>query len=92
MVALTPPSDVDAVARVVCACLLGTVSAEQIAAIEVPTLVVCGADDRDNGSPDALAARLPHSQLVMIPGDHIGAAGAAELSEAIVAFLTESAV
>lgn len=67
-------------------------TAEQIAAIEVPTLVVCGADDRDNGSPDDLAARLPNSQLVMIPGDHIGAAGAAELSEAVVAFLTSPEV
>ena len=41
-VALTPPSDVDAVARVVCACLLGTVSAEQAAAFTEDTI----AEDR----------------------------------------------
>lgn len=65
-------------------------TAEQIAAIGVPTLVVCGADDRDNGSPDALADLLPNSQLVMIPGDHIGAAGAAELGDALADFLTRT--
>lgn len=61
----------------------------ELAAITVPTLVVCGAQDRDNGSPDALAELLPAGRVEIIPGDHIGAVAQAELSEAIVAFLTE---
>ncbi|MDX5332011.1 MAG: alpha/beta hydrolase [Caulobacteraceae bacterium] len=60
----------------------------ELEAITTPTLVVCGADDRDNGSPDALAEILPHGRLEIIPGDHIGAVAQAELSEAIAAFLT----
>ncbi len=60
----------------------------ELEAITTPTLVVCGADDQDNGSPDALAEILPHGRLEIIPGDHIGAVAQAELSEAIAAFLT----
>jgi pimeloyl-ACP methyl ester carboxylesterase len=63
-------------------------SRAELAAIAVPTLVVCGADDQDNGSAEALADILPAGRVEIIPGDHIGAVAQAELSQAIADFLT----
>ena len=61
---------------------------DQIAAIQVPTLVVCGDSDRDNGSPHELVDLLPQGELVIVPGDHRAAAATPELGEAVVGFLT----
>ena len=61
---------------------------DQIRAIKVPTLVVCGEADRDNGSPHELVDLLPHGELVIVPGDHRAAAATPELGEAVVGFLT----
>lgn len=47
--------------------------ADALAAIAVPTLVVCGKDDRDNGSADELAAVLPGATHAEIPGNHMSA-------------------
>ncbi|GAA0277139.1 alpha/beta fold hydrolase [Alteraurantiacibacter aestuarii] len=60
-----------------------------LASITMPTLVVCGEDDRDNGSPDALAAALPDAVLVKIPGDHMGSVTKPELGRAIVRSLSD---
>jgi len=60
---------------------------DELAAISMPTLVVCGADDRDNGSAPALAAALPQAMLVEIPGTHITAVSRPGLGTAIAAFL-----
>ena len=43
----------------------------QLATIAMSTLVVCGDQDRDNGSPDELVAALPHAELAVIPGTHM---------------------
>lgn len=45
---------------------------EALAAITMPTMVVCGDEDRDNGSPDRLAAALPDAIRAVIPGTHMG--------------------
>src|SRR3546814_8422655 len=37
---------------------------EEIRRVAVPSLVVCGEDDEDNGSAEALAALLPNVQYV----------------------------
>lgn len=63
-------------------------SAEALAAIETPILVVSGADDNDNGSAEALAALLPNARAARTPGNHLSAVGAPELARAIVDFLT----
>ncbi len=55
--------------------------------IEVPTLVVSGQDDADNGSPEDLAALLPHGTALRIPGNHLSAVGA-PLGRAIVDYLS----
>lgn len=63
-------------------------SAESIAAISTPTLVLSGEDDTDNGSVDELAARLAHATLVRTPGGHMSAVTKPELGQAIADFLT----
>ncbi len=53
----------------------------------LPTLVVCGAEDQDNGSAPELAGRLPNARYVEIPGTHMSSVARPELGEAIAAFL-----
>ncbi|MEY4159736.1 MAG: hypothetical protein RLZZ136_357 [Pseudomonadota bacterium] len=58
------------------------------APVTMPTLVVCGTDDRDNGSPQALVAALPDADLAEIPGTHMSCVSRRELGESIANFLT----
>jgi len=57
--------------------------------VTIPTLVLCGDLDRDNGSPEALAQALPNAQLQFIPGSHMGSVTGPELGNAIAKFLVE---
>jgi len=59
----------------------------ELAALTMPTLVVNGDKDRDNGSPDLLAAALPNATLVTVPGTHMSCVTKPELGEAIRDFL-----
>jgi pimeloyl-ACP methyl ester carboxylesterase len=71
--------------------LLGTVddlSAGELADVTMPTLVLCGAKDRDNGSPQKLVDALPNAQLREVPGTHMSSVTEPALSKAIVRFLT----
>lgn len=52
-----------------------------------PTLVVCGADDADNGSAPDLAAALPDATYVEVPGTHMSSVTKPELGHAIAEFL-----
>jgi pimeloyl-ACP methyl ester carboxylesterase len=63
-------------------------AAGQLAQVTVPTLVVCGDKDRDNGSPQALADALPDARVVEVPGTHMSSVTEPELGKAIVTFLT----
>ena len=54
----------------------------------MPTLVVCGSDDQDNGSAAELAAMLPKAEFAEIPGTHMSSVTRPELGEAIARFLT----
>lgn len=60
----------------------------ELAEVTMPTLVVCGDQDRDNGSPHALADALPDGTFVEIPGTHMSSVTRPELGEAIARFLT----
>lgn len=62
--------------------------ASELAGVEVPTLVVCGDKDRDNGSPTALVEALPDAQFSEIPGTHMSSVTEPALSEAMIRFLT----
>lgn len=55
--------------------------------ITMPTLVLCGEDDRDNGSPHALAEALPDARLQLVPGSHMASVTKPDLGQAIVEFL-----
>lgn len=61
---------------------------EALARITMPTLVVCGADDRDNGSAPALAEALPAGRYQEVPGTHMSSVTQRQLGEAITAFLS----
>ena len=57
--------------------------------LTMPTLVLCGAEDRDNGSPEALAGALPDGRLEWMPGTHMGSVTGPALGEAIARFLSQ---
>jgi len=70
--------------------LLGTFSdmePAEVKTIETETLVLCGSEDRDNGSPEELAALLPNGRHVAIPGTHMSSVTKAEMSQEMVRFL-----
>jgi pimeloyl-ACP methyl ester carboxylesterase len=62
--------------------------ANAIAEIGIPTLVLSGDEDDDNGSAADLAAALPDATLLLTPGGHMSAVTKPELGQAIAAFLT----
>ncbi|MES2699153.1 MAG: alpha/beta fold hydrolase [Pseudomonadota bacterium] len=64
-----------------------TIAREALARLTMPTLVLCGEEDDDNGSPQALAEALPNAQLQLIPGTHMGSVTKPEMGEALVDFL-----
>ena len=53
----------------------------------MPTLVVCGDKDDDNGSAIELANALPNAVYAEIPGTHMNSVTQPELGEAIANFL-----
>ena len=57
-------------------------------AFTMPTLVVCGSEDDDNGSAEELAAALPNGRYAPIPGTHMTCVTRPELAAAIASFLT----
>lgn len=59
-----------------------------LAAFAMPTLVVCGSEDEDNGSAAELAAALPNAKFVEVPGTHMSSVTKKELGEEIARFLT----
>ena len=56
-------------------------------AFTMPTLVVCGREDEDNGSAEALAAAMPNATFAEVPGTHMSSVTRPELGEAIARFL-----
>ena len=61
---------------------------EELAGVTMPTLVVCGEKDRDNGSPQKLVDALPNATLAETPGTHMSSVTEPALGEALVRFLT----
>lgn len=54
----------------------------------MPTLVVCGREDDDNGSAEELANILPNAVFEEIPGTHMSSVTKPDLGEAIARFLS----
>jgi pimeloyl-ACP methyl ester carboxylesterase len=60
-----------------------------LARLNMESLVLCGADDQDNGSAPALADRLPNATYAEVPGTHTTSVTQGALGEAMVRFLTK---
>ena len=56
----------------------------------MPTLVVCGDEDRDNGSAVELAALLPDATYVEVPGTHMSSVTKPDLGHAISDWLRQA--
>jgi len=56
-------------------------------AFTMPTLVVCGSEDDDNGSAEELANVLPNALFEEVPGTHMSSVTKPEFGEAIASFL-----
>lgn len=56
-------------------------------AFTMPTLVVCGSEDDDNGSAEELANILPDARFEEVPGTHMSSVTKPEFGEAIARFL-----
>ena len=59
-----------------------------VEAFTMPTLVVCGDQDDDNGSAIELANVLPNAEYAEVPGTHMSSITQATFGEAIARFLT----
>lgn len=62
-------------------------AAAALDAVTMPTLVVCGSEDDDNGSAEALAQQLPDAIYRAVPGTHMSSVTKPEFGAAIVDFL-----
>ncbi len=58
-----------------------------LANIACPTLVVCGDEDRDNGSAQELAEMLPDAEYVEVPGTHMSSVTKPDLGRAMAEWL-----
>ncbi len=70
--------------------LLGTnadTDPAELAALTMPTLVLCGAEDTDNGNPDRLVDALPHARRAVIPGGHMSCVTEPAMGLALADFL-----
>jgi pimeloyl-ACP methyl ester carboxylesterase len=64
-------------------------SPDEIAAIQMPALVLSGEDDHDNGSSAELADLLPQGELVEIAGNHMTSVLQPTMGSAILEFLQQ---
>jgi pimeloyl-ACP methyl ester carboxylesterase len=60
---------------------------EELRGMAMPTLILSGAEDQDNGPAEALADMLPHGRYVEVPGNHMSAVTKPEFGRAILEFL-----
>lgn len=67
---------------------VGDTEPGELVKITMPTLVLCGAQDRDNGSPQALLEALPNATLAEVPGTHMSSVTEPALGEELVRFLS----
>jgi pimeloyl-ACP methyl ester carboxylesterase len=68
---------------------VGDIAESELAGIAMPTLVLCGDQDRDNGSPEELARALPNGRFSEVPGTHMSSVVEPALSRAMVDFLSD---
>ena len=59
-----------------------------LAAFTMPTLVLCGTEDHDNGSAHKLVEVLPNATLKQVPGTHMSSVTQPEFGERLAEWLT----
>ena len=64
------------------------IAVDDLSALTMPTLVLIGDEDRDNGSPQRLADALPDAHVQIVPGNHMGSVTKKDLGRAILDFLS----
>ena len=81
--------------RALAACIRGsrqTLTPDEVAAIDTPTLVAVGTTDEVAGPADKLAALMPHATVLDIPGrDHMRAVGDRVFKDGVLQFLSKRA-
>lgn len=87
-VAFMKTQKVDRVAAKLLLESVGDTEPAELEKIAMPTLVLCGAQDRDNGDPVKLTEALPDAGLAEVPGTHMSSVTEVALGEEIVRFLT----
>ena len=60
---------------------------EWLDAFAMPTLVLCGTEDQDNGSAPKLVEALPNATYAPVPGTHMSSVTKPEFGEQLVQFL-----
>ncbi|WP_298422487.1 alpha/beta hydrolase [Rhodoblastus sp.] len=75
------------------ACMRGSrhaMSEADVASIAAPTLICVGSEDDVAGSPEPLAAMMPHARTLVIPGrDHNRSVGDRVYKQGVLAFLND---
>ena len=61
-----------------------------LASFTMPTMVLCGTEDSDNGSAPALAEALPNARYQPVPGTHMSSVTRPEFGDGILAFCAEA--
>ena len=69
-----------------CSTASSTPARQTLRAIAIPTLVLSGAEDHDNGSAEALARAAARGEYVEVPGNHMSAVTKPELGRALARF------
>ncbi|WP_120715780.1 alpha/beta fold hydrolase [Tsuneonella amylolytica] len=87
-VAFMKTQKVDRVAARLLLQSVGDTDPAELERIAMPTMVLCGSEDRDNGDPVALTEALPDGRLETIPGTHMSSVTEGALGDALVAFLS----
>jgi pimeloyl-ACP methyl ester carboxylesterase len=91
-VAFMKTQRVDRVAARLLLASIGDTEREELVRVTMPTLVLCGDKDHDNGSPQALARALPDARFEQVPGTHMSSVAELQLGEAISRFLSAEAL
>ena len=61
-------------------------SKTELSKVKQPVIVVCGDNDKDNGSAPDLANMMPHATYKEVPGDHNSALRSGEFSKEVIMF------
>ncbi len=69
---------------------LPDMDAAELENVTMSTLVVCGDEDRDNGSAQELAQLLPEADYREVPGTHMSSVTKPDLGRVIVGWLSET--